>query len=97
MIDKVTMYGNLPEDEEPKKADANGSKINMTHEGIVVESNGKKVTVVSKEQYDRVVAEMEKTQKQLRIMATEIQQIKRVMASLSKSMVEGFRDRFDRY
>lgn len=95
MIDKTSMYGNQPEDDQPKKSDTNGGKFDITRDGVIVESNGKKTTVVSKEQYDNVVAELEKTQKQLRILTTEIQQIKRVMNNMAKSMVEGFRDRFN--
>ena len=96
MIDRASMY-NGDDDETTKVSGQDDNKIEILHDTVVVETKGKKASVVTKEQHDRVVAELAKTQKQLRILTTEVQQMKRVINSLSKSMVEGFRDRFDRY
>lgn len=98
MIDRYDMYNNGDDDgsdaSKPKEQD-NRNKIEFVRESVVIEIDGKKVTVVTREMYDRQTVELEKTKKQLRIMATEIQQLRRVMNNISKSMVESFRDRFD--
>ncbi|MCK9529400.1 MAG: hypothetical protein M0R77_02355 [Gammaproteobacteria bacterium] len=96
MIDRASMY-NGNDAETTKVSGQDDKKIEILQDTVVVETKGKKASVVTKEQHDRVVAELAKTQKQLRILTTEVQQMKRVINSLSKSMVEGFRDRFDRY
>lgn len=98
MIDRYDMYNNGGDDGEdssnPKEQD-NRNKIEFVRESVVIEIDGKKVTVVTREMYDRQTIELEKAKKQLRIMATEIQQLRRVVNNISKSMVESFRDRFD--
>lgn len=96
MTNRYEMYNNNDDgDENTPPEKRSKDKIEVSNDSIIIESNGKKISVVTKEQYDRQTVELEKIKKQFRILTTEVQQLRRFVNKISKSMVEGFRERFD--
>lgn len=95
MTNRYEMYNNDDGDENTPPEKRSKDKIEVSNDSIIIESNGKKISVVTKEQYDRQTVELEKIKKQFRILTTEVQQLRRFVNKISKSMVEGFRERFD--
>lgn len=95
MTNRYEMYNNDDGDENTPPEKRSKDKIEVSNDSIIIESNGKKISVVTKEQYDRQTVELEKIKKQFRILTTEVQQLRRFVNKISKSMVEGYRERFD--
>ena len=95
MTNRYEMYNNDDGGENTPPEKRSKDKIQVSNDSIIIESNGKKISVVTKEQYDRQTVELEKIKKQFRILTTEVQQLRRFVNKISKSMVEGFRERFD--
>lgn len=96
MIDKRYMYGtdHDPEISEPVKrqniaeADSGGK--------ILIESQGKKIEVVSAKEYDKLKAKCDENEKQIRMMKTEIQNMRKFINKMAKT-VDSTSDRLEKF
>lgn len=85
MIDKSDMYSSKKdEDERYKKKTSNPIKI--ANESIIVEADGKKAEVVSKEEYDKLKKEHDDTKKQLKTLNVKVQQLEKFLTKFTKSV-----------
>lgn len=96
MINKQSMYNGDDEDEKKPTPKIESNKIDIKDNVVVIESNGKAVRVVSEDQYNRLLADYEKTKKQLRNMTMEFQRMKRYVNGLAKTISEIPRNPFQR-
>ena len=85
MNDKSYMYGT---DHDPDKIETEKTQ-SIAESGIsgrvLIESQGKKIEVVSAKEYDRLVIELKDTQKQVKILKTEFQNFRKFVNSVAKT------------
>lgn len=96
MINKQSMYNGDDEGDKKPVPKTTSNKIDIKDNVIVIESGGKTVRVVSEDQYNRLLADHDKTKKQLRNMTIEFQRMKRYVNGLAKLISDMPRNPFQR-
>lgn len=100
MIDKSDMYNSDKDADIRAKTKNTNNPIKIENEGIIVESNGKKATVVSKAEHDRVKKELEDAKKEVRMLKTQVQKMEKFLTKFSKEVsgkLNEHENRFNRY
>lgn len=86
MIDRNFMYGT----EHDPEITESSTKTSVTGSDLagkmIIESNGKKVEVVTVREYERLKLDHEDTKKQVKILKTEIQNMKKFINKLAKTI-----------
>lgn len=85
MIDRARMYGTEYDSDTTETANdqfiAEATKTGT----VMIETNGKKIEVVSVKEYEKTKSDLEDAKKQIKMMKTEIQNMKRFINKMAKA------------
>lgn len=100
MIDRVGMYS-TPEDSNNNKESNKLSPIREVLGGVIYEQGGKKISLVSKHEFDKVAVELNSANKKIRSLTDELDRLTKYVNGLAKQInaqsqrIDDERRRFD--